>query len=382
MNKSQVVPALINMVDLKSQYQKIKPEIDAAIQEVINSTSYIKGPFVKRFADSLALYLDAQYVIPCGNGTDALQLALMALDLQPGDEIITTPFTFVATAETIVLLGLKPVFVDVDADTFNIDVSLIEEAITEKTKCIIPVHLFGQSCDMLEIMKIANKHGLKVIEDAAQCIGSYYDGMGVRKRCSTIGDLGTFSFFPSKNLGAYGDGGAVCTNDEQLFNKVSLFANHGSHRKYYYDNIGINSRLDAMQAAILDVKLKYLDQYNSARINAADYYDELLNNVSEVQCPVRANDRNHTFHQYTLKISAKRDLIQSILKEKGIPSAVYYPAPLHTQSVYKQYAKKGGYPVSESLSNSVLSLPMHSELNEEVQEYIVDSLKEAISNSY
>ncbi len=368
----------IRMVDLRNQYENIKEEMDSAIQKVLESTSFIKGPFVNEFCKNLSSYLDSKYVIPCGNGTDALQLALMALDLQAGDEIITTPFTFVATAETIVLLGLKPVFVDVDERTFNIDTNKIEEAITSKTKCIIPVHLFGQSCDMDAIMTIARSHNLNVIEDTAQSIGAYYNYNGIKHMCSTIAKIGTFSFFPSKNLGAYGDGGAVCTSDPILADKINLYANHGSSRKYFYDNIGINSRLDALQAAILDVKLKYLDDYNKSRIAAADYYDDQLRNVEGIKTPFRALNRNHVFHQYTLTLSSNRDKVQSFLKEKGIPTGIYYPAPLHTQSIYQEYAKKGGYPVSESLSNSVLSLPMHSELNENMQNYIVDSLKQAL----
>lgn len=370
------------MVDLKTQYEKIKPEIDDAIQQVIDSTAFIKGPYVKDFADNLASFLNADYVIPCANGTDALQLALMALDLNPGDEVITTPFTFVATAETIVFLGLKPVFVDVDPDTFNIDPALIEEAITERTRCIIPVHLFGQSSDLKEIMHIAEKYDLFVIEDAAQSIGATYDYNGHQRSCSTIGDMGTFSFFPSKNLGCFGDGGAVCTNNEDLAQKLNLYANHGSTNKYYYDNIGVNSRLDAIQAAILNVKLKYLDEYNNARIQAADKYDSLLTDIDFLKLPVRAKGRNHVFHQYTLKLGSHRNEIQSMLKDAGIPSAVYYPVPLYSQSVYKKYdIKKGGYPVTESLCNSVLSLPMHSELNEEMQLHITDQLKKAIEKT-
>ncbi|MBT8191573.1 MAG: DegT/DnrJ/EryC1/StrS family aminotransferase [Bacteroidia bacterium] len=372
----------IRMVDLKSQYEKIKPEIDEAIQQVIDSTAFIKGPYVKNFADNLASFLGVNHVIPCANGTDALQIALMALDMKPGDEVITTPFTFVATVETIVLLGLKPVFVDVDPDTFNIDPNLIEAAITDRTKCIIPVHLFGQSADMDRIMKIALNHDLYVIEDAAQAIGANYTYEGKEKKCSTIGDIGTFSFFPSKNLGCFGDGGAICTNNEQLAHKINLLANHGSSNKYYYDDIGVNSRLDAIQAAVLDVKLKYLDEYNLARRKAADSYDSMLSDIEILQTPVRARDRNHVFHQYTLKIGSSRNEIQSLLREAGIPSAIYYPVPLYSQSVYKKYdVKKGGYPVTESLCNSVLSLPMHSELNEEMQIHITNHLKEAIQKS-
>lgn len=362
----------VRMVDLKGQYEKIKPEIDAAIQEVIDSTAFIKGPFVSKFKDSFAEYLDVRHVIPCANGTDALQLAMMALDLQPGDEVITTPFTFVATAETIVFLGLKPVFVDVCPQTFNIDPNQIEDAITDKTRAIIPVHLFGQPCNMDNIMAIAARHQLRVIEDAAQSVGAKYKD----KYSSTIGDIGTFSFFPSKNLGCYGDGGAVVTNDDKLAEKINLYANHGSNNKYYYDDIGVNSRLDAIQAAILNVKLKYLDDYIDARVKAADLYDDLLADLPFLKIPYRSADSSHVFHQYTLIIPEGRDEVQAQLKSHGVPSTIYYPKPIHQQSVYQKfYNKKGSLAVSESLSNSVLSLPMHTELNESMQKHIVDKLE-------
>ena len=372
----------LQMVDLKGQYQKIKSEIDEAIQNVILDAAFINGKYVKEFTAKLEQYLNSKHIIPCGNGTDALQLALMALDLKPGDEVITTPFTFVATAETIVLLGLKPVFVDVDPDTFNIDTSRIENVITERTKCILPVHLFGQSADMTEIMETASRYDLAVIEDTAQAIGAKYVYQGVEKKCGTIGNIGTLSFFPSKNLGCYGDGGAVMTNNEELALRINLFANHGSTKKYFYDEIGINSRLDGVQAAVLHVKLKYLDGYNKARQDAAEIYNQLLEDVEEVQVPVIAQNRNHVFHQYTLKIKEGRDQVQSVLKEKGIPSAIYYPAPLYTQSIYQAYkSEKEDYAITESLCNSVLSLPMHTELNEDMQKHIVGVLKSALVKS-
>ena len=372
----------LQMVDLKGQYRRIQGEINEAIQSVINDAAFIKGKYVSEFCENLEKYLETKHIIPCANGTDALQLALMALDLNPGDEVITTPFTFVATAETIVLLGLKPVFVDIDPVTFNLDTSKIEEHITEKTKCIIPVHLFGQSADMSEIMDIADRYNLNVIEDAAQAIGAKYSFNNQMQNCGTIGDIGTLSFFPSKNLGCYGDGGAVMTNDESLAHKINLFANHGSTRKYYYDEIGINSRLDGVQAAILNVKLKYLDDYNKARQKAASIYDHLLADVEEVETPVIATNRNHVYHQYTLKLSEGRDEVQAALKEKGIPTAIYYPAPLYTQSIYQAYkSQKEDYAITESLCNSVLSLPMHTELNEDMQRYIVDALKSALVKS-
>ena len=372
----------LQMVDLKGQYQKIKDELDSAIQNVINDAAFIKGKYVQEFCTNLEAYLDVKHVIPCGNGTDALQLALMALDLKPGDEVITTPFTFVATAETIVLLGLKPVFVDIDPESFNIDASRVEAVITEKTKCIIPVHLFGQSADMTEIMAIAEKYNLAVIEETAQAIGAHYFYNGQRSNCGTIGNIGTLSFFPSKNLGCYGDGGAVMTNDSSLAHKINLYANHGSTRKYYYDEIGINSRLDGIQAAVLNVKLKYLDEYNEARQKAAEVYDYLLSEVEEIQIPVIASNRNHVYHQYTLKIKEGRDRVQAALKEKGIPSAIYYPAPLYTQSIYQAYkSQKEDYAITESLCNSVLSLPMHTELNEDMQRHIVDAFKSALVKS-
>jgi UDP-2-acetamido-2-deoxy-ribo-hexuluronate aminotransferase len=366
----------IKMVDTVGQYRKIQAEVDAAVHEVLEAGSYINGPAVRRFTESFAKYLGAQSVIPCANGTDGLQIALMALDLKPGDEVITSPFTFFATAEVIALLGLVPVFVDIDPATFNINPALIEAAITPKTKCIVPVHLFGLCSDMEPIMEIANRHNLFVIEDNAQAIGSEYtfsDGRTVKG--GLIGHIGCTSFYPSKNLGAYGDGGANFTNDPALGEKVLMICNHGSRQRYYHERIGVNSRLDSIQAAVLDVKLKHLDAYNTARQAAAAAYDELLGGVEGIQIPGRAHNSTHVFHQYTLRIKAgraKRDQMQKLLAERGIPSMVYYPVPLHVQEAYAPYGfKKGDFPVSEQCSEEVLSLPMHSELDRAQVEYIV-----------
>ncbi len=368
------------MVDLKGQYDKIKDEVNSAIQDVIDQSSFIKGKYVKNFTENLAQYLGVKHVIPTGNGTDSLQLAMMALGYKRGDEVITTPFTFVATVEVMVLLGLRPVFVDVDPHSFNIDPEKIEAAITPKTRGIVPVHLFGQSCDMTAILAIAKKHSLDVIEDAAQAISATCEIDGKTHKCGTIGDIGSFSFFPSKNLGAYGDGGALCTNNPDLAKKMELYANHGSSKKYYYESVGINSRLDGLQAAILDIKLKYLDGYVKSRVGAADVYDKLLHDTTSITTPKRLANRNHVFHQYTLQIDSngngdRRNAIQKKLSEKGIPSAIYYPEPLHYQSVYSfGVYKKGDFPVAESMSNNVLSLPMHTELTVNMQEHIVENL--------
>ena len=369
----------IQMVDLQGQYQKIKSEIDTAINEVVESCYFVGGPQVKSFSNNLANYLGAKEVIPCANGTDALQIALMALDLQPGDEVITTPFTFVATSEVIALLHLKPVFVDVHPDTFNIDENLIEDAITKKTKCIIPVHLFGQGCNMEAIMKIANKHQLLVVEDNAQAIGADYRfSDGKTQKLGTIGHIGTTSFFPSKNLGCYGDGGALSTNDESLAAKIRMICNHGSSVRYYHDEIGVNSRLDSIQAAVLNVKLKYLDTYNKARQKAAAFYSEQLAEVDGMTAPATAAYSTNIFHQYTLLVEEGRDEIVAALNAKKIANGVYYPVPLHLQKAYRGDGyKEGDFPVAEMLSKKVLSLPMHTELNEDIQLYILEGMLEA-----
>lgn len=365
------------MVDLDGQYQHIKSEIDNAIQEVINSSYFINGPAVYSFQKDLEFYLDIPYVIPCANGTDALQMALMALELSPGDEVITTPFTFIATAEVIELLHLKPVFVDVDPLTFNIDTTQIEKVITAKTRVILPVHLFGQSCNMQEINEIAKKYNLFVVEDACQSLGAdYFQPDGTTVKVGTLGDLGCTSFFPSKNLGCFGDGGAIFTSNEALAQKCKMIANHGSSKKYHHDMIGINSRLDSLQAAVLNVKLSYLDDYNSARQKAAQRYSELLQNQDFFKTPLISSFSTHIFHQYTLIINGlDREHIQQKLKEKGIPSMVYYPIPLHLQNAFHHSDyQMGDFPISESLASTVLSLPMHTELTEEQQVYIVESL--------
>jgi UDP-2-acetamido-2-deoxy-ribo-hexuluronate aminotransferase len=367
----------IKMVDTIGQYRHIQAEVDAAIHEVLETGAYINGPAVKRFTQNFATYLGAKSVIPTANGTDGLQIALMALDLQPGDEVITSPFTFFATAEVIALLGLVPVFVDIDPSTFNIDPAKIEAAITSKTKCIVPVHLFGLCSDMEPIMEIAQRRNLFVIEDNAQAIGATYtfkDGRSVK--AGLIGHIGCTSFYPSKNLGAYGDAGANYTNDVALGEKILMICNHGGRVKYYHERIGVNSRLDSIQAAVLDVKLKHLDTYNAARQQAAAWYDELLGGVEGIAIPGRTANSTHVFHQYTLRIlagRAKRDELNKLLTERGIPNMVYYPVPLHVQEAYAPYGfKAGDFPISEQCSEEVISLPMHSELDRAQVEYIVE----------
>ena len=372
----------IRMVDLFGQYTKIKNEIDNAIQAVIDSTSFIKGKEVNLFEASLGTYLGTPNVISCGNGTDALQVALMALDLLPGDEVITTPFSFVATVEVIKLLQLKPVLVDIKPDTFNINEENIENAITSRTKAIIPVHLFGQCSNMERINDIAIKNELFVIEDNAQGLGAdYYFTDGKKKKAGTIGTIGCTSFFPSKNLGAFGDGGAVFTNDPDIAKKLRSIVNHGMRKKYYYEYIGVNSRLDTIQAAILNVKLKYLDIYNEARQKAAGFYDSALRNVRDITIPARSNYSIHIYHQYTLRIgSGKRDALQLHLEKNKIPVMIYYPESLHTQPAYCDLGyKEGDFPVSEAICKEVLSLPMHTELEEEQLNYITEKVIEFVN---
>lgn len=367
----------IQMVDLKSQYQKIKEQVNAGIQEVIDSTAFIKGGKVNDFKSHLEEYLQVKHVIPVANGTDALQISLMALDLQPGDEIITPSFTFIATAEVIKLLGLTPVFADVDADSFNIAIESLQSLITPKTRAIIPVHLFGQNADMEPILNIAQKHGLYVIEDACQSIGSIYtfsDGRKAQSGC--MGHIGCTSFFPSKNLGCYGDGGAIFCNDDVLAAKMTAIANHGMVVRYYHDYVGVNSRLDSIQAAILDVKLQYLDEYIAARQYVAGYYDAAFNNKKQLIVPYRNPDSTHVFHQYTLCLKGvDRSELIKFLKEKGIPTMVYYPVPLHKQKVFSnEIFSQHNLPVSEKLSKEVLSLPMHTEMSDEQLKYITTNL--------
>ena len=362
------------MVDLKSQYKKIKKEIDFEIQEVIDSTAFVKGGKVSTFQKNLENYLGVKHVIPVGNGTDALQIALMALGLKPGDEVITPAFSFVATIEVVVLLGLVPVFADVDSHTFSISVDSIKRAITPKTKAIIPVHLFGQNAEMEEILALANEFGLYVVEDACQSIGADYtfsNGSTIRSGC--MGDIGCTSFFPSKNLGCYGDGGAIFTNNDAWAAKMRSIANHGMEVRYYYDRIGVNSRLDNIQAAVLDVKLKYLNDYTKARQWVAGYYDKAFAGNPEIMIPERNPKSTHVFNQYTIRLQEgiNRNMVREKLSEQGIPSMIYYPVPLHLQKAYRDDRyKEGDFPVAEQLCKSVLSLPMHTELDEEQVRYI------------
>ncbi len=369
----------IQMVDLKGQYSKIKDQVDAAILNVIDSTAFIKGPEVKAFQEELQNYLGVKHVIPCGNGTDALQIALMALGLKPGDEVITADFTFAATVEEIGLMNLTPAFVDVDRDTFNINIDELKKAITSKTKAIIPVHLFGQSANMEAVMEIANAHNLFVIEDTAQAIGADYTfSDGRTQKTGTIGDVGTTSFFPSKNLGCYGDGGALFTNDDELAKRLGAIVNHGMYKRYYHDEIGVNSRLDSIQAAILRIKLPHLDEYCKARKTAADYYNNAFAAIEQLETPVIDSKSTHVFHQYTLKTKGidRAELIE-FLKEKGIPAMIYYPVPLHHQKAYvRPEFNDDNYPVTMELCESVLSLPIHTEMDEQQLKYITESVKE------
>ncbi len=360
----------IHMVDLHGQYLGIKEEIDAAIQEVIDSSMFIRGPALAAFESELSAELDAVGVLGVANGTDALQIALMALGVGPGDEVITASFTFVATAEAVGLLGATPVFADIDPHTFNIDVEKIRVLITEKTKAMVPVHLFGQCADMSAIMAIAESHGIPVIEDAAQAVGAQFEG----RMAGTIGDFGTLSFFPTKNLACFGDGGAVVSPDPDLLDRARLIANHGSRKKYHNEIVGINSRLDTIQAAILRVKLKHLREYSDARRMAADRYDELFSDVSGIACPVRDQRGTHVFHQYTVRVvgndSQRRDALQQFLKQRGVPSFVYYPVPLHLLPIYKDdpaSCKTGTMDETIRATNEVLSLPMHTELTQAQQ---------------
>lgn len=367
----------IKMVDLFSQYEKIKHEIDQAMQAVLNETAFIQGPQVGKFAKELAEFVGAKAVIPCANGTDALQIAMMALDLQPGDEVIVPVHTYVATAEVIALLQLKPVFVDVDPLSFSIDINQIESKVTSKTKAIVPVHLYGQCCDMESLLQVAAKHKLHVIEDAAQALGAKFTfSDGSVRRAGTMGVIGTTSFFPSKNLGCFGDGGAIFTNDDKLAEKITMVANHGQKVKYYHEIVGVNSRLDTLQAAVLSVKLKYLNQYEAARNQAANRYDELLKDVSPVIVPSRSKNSTHVFHQYTLRVQ-RRDELKTFLQKAGIPSMIYYPVPLHLQNAYRQNGVgEGSFPVAEQLSKEVISLPIHTEMEASEQEYICNKIKE------
>ena len=370
------------MVDLKRQYQKIKPEVDAAIQNVLDTTAFINGKDVQEFAKELAAYVGVKHVIPCANGTDALQIALMALGVKPGDEVITASYTYIATVEVVALLGLKPVFVDVDADTFTMNLDSLKKAITPKTKAIIPVHLYGQSANMEPLLAIANEHNIPVIEDNAQAIGGTYTFSDGRvAKTGYMGLISSTSFFPSKNLGGYGDGGAMFTNDDALAEKLKMIANHGQKVRYYHEMVGCNSRLDTIQAAILRIKLRHLDEYCTARQSAADYYDNAFKNNPNIRTPYRAPYANHVFHQYTLQLSnVNRDKVSEMLAEREIPSMIYYPVPCHKQNMLKDFGGANFHlPVTDMLQDCVISLPIHTELSEEELSYITKNFNEIVN---
>lgn len=371
----------IQMVDTKTQYHKIKPEVDKAIIDVMESTAFINGKAVQDFAANLSAYLGTKNTIPCANGTDALQIAMMALGLQPGDEVITPSFTYIATTEVIALLRLTPVFVEVDARTFCMDPAALEKAITPQTKAIVPVHLYGQAAPMEEILAIAKKHNLYIIEDNAQAIGCDYTfSDGTKKKTGTIGHIGTTSFYPSKNLGAFGDGGAMFTNDDELAAKLKMIANHGQSRQYYHDMVGCNSRLDSIQAAILNIKLKHLDEYAAARRKAADYYDTAFAGCAKITTPFRAAYSNHVFHQYTILLEGvDREGLKKYLADNGIPSMIYYPVPGHKQKMFEQFnVASSRLPVTDWLTERVISLPVHTEMDEEQLAFITNKVLEFI----
>jgi UDP-2-acetamido-2-deoxy-ribo-hexuluronate aminotransferase len=372
----------LQMVDTKTQYHKIKNEVDAAVLAVLESSVFIGGKTVTGFGDNLAKYHGSKHCIPCANGTDALQIAMMALGLEPGDEVITPSFTYIATVEVAALLRLTPVFVEVDPKTFCIDPAAIEKAITAKTKAIVPVHLYGQAANMEAIMKIATVHNLFVIEDNAQGIGNDYSfSDGTTKKTGSIGHIGCTSFYPSKNLGAYGDGGAMFTNDDALAAKLKMIASHGQSKRYYHDVVGCNSRLDAVQAAILDIKLKHLDEYIAARIKAADFYDTAFANHKKITTPFRAADNKHVFHQYTLLVEeVDRDALHQFLADNGIPSMIYYPVPAHRQKMFDAFGGSNfELPVTDWLTERVISLPIHTELDEEQQGFIAAKVLEFVN---
>lgn len=373
---TNTLPA-IEMVDLKTQYEKIREEMDRAILETVASIKFINGPAVKKFQSELEEYLGGGHVVPCANGTDALQVSMMALGLKPGDEVIVPAFTYVATAEVIALLGLTPVMVDVDPDTFNTTAALVEAAITPRTRAIVPVHLFGQSADMEPLLELARRHNLFVIEDNAQAIGAEYTfSDGSRRKTGMMGHVGCTSFFPSKNLGCYGDGGAMMTREADLAQRLRMVANHGQERLYYHDMVGVNSRLDSIQAAVLSVKLAYLDEYNAARQRAAAYYDAAFADIQQLKTPFRQHNSTHVFHQYTLVMrDGDRDALRQHLAAQNIPAGVYYPVPLYKQKAFAHYWAGGELPVTEMLCRSVISLPMHSELNSAIQDKIINAIK-------
>lgn len=371
----------LQMVDLKRQYEKIKPEIDTAIQRVIDSTAFIGGEDVKLFAKEIAVYLGVKHAIPCANGTDALQIALMALDLQPGDEVITPSFTFIATVEVMALLKLQPVFVDVDADNFTIDPESVRKAITPKTKAIVPVHLYGQTANMDELLAISKEHNIPLIEDNAQAIGgSYTFKNGKTVKSGSMGLISCTSFFPSKNLGCYGDGGAMFTNDDAMAEKLQMLANHGQKVRYYHEMVGCNSRLDTMQAAVLRIKLPKLDEYCNARRAAADYYDNAFANHPNITTPNRPTYSHHVFHQYTLKLNGvSRDDVNKALAERNIPSMIYYPVPCHKQNMFKDFGGADFHlPITDMLQDCVISLPIHTELTEEELSFITTNFIEVV----
>ncbi|MFZ9302813.1 MAG: DegT/DnrJ/EryC1/StrS family aminotransferase [Sediminibacterium sp.] len=368
----------IQMVDTKTQYLAIKEEVDAAIHEVLDSAAYINGKAVKDFAQNLATYLDVQHVIPCANGTDALQIAMMALGLQPGDEVITPSFTYIATTEVVALLNLKPVFVDVDPVTYCMDIESLKKAITPKTKAIVPVHLYGQAAPMEEILAIAKQHNIYVIEDNAQAIGCDYTfSDGTKKKTGTMGHIGATSFYPSKNLGAFGDGGALFTNDAALATKMSMIANHGQSERYYHDVVGCNSRLDSIQAAILNIKLKHLNKYNAARQEVAAYYSKGFASIEQIVTPATASCTTHVFHQYTMQLkNTDREKFIAHLAAKEIPCMIYYPVPGHLQKMFGEQNKTSwDLPVTDSLTPCVCSLPIHTEMDKEQLAYIVEGVQ-------
>jgi dTDP-4-amino-4,6-dideoxygalactose transaminase len=368
----------IQMVDTKTQYLAIKDEVDAAIHEVLDSAAYINGKAVKDFSQHLASYLDVQHVIPCANGTDALQIAMMALGLQPGDEVITPSFTYIATTEVVALLNLKPVFVDVDPVTYCMDIESLKKAITPKTKAIVPVHLYGQAAPMEEILAIAKQHNIYVIEDNAQAIGCDYTfSDGTKKKTGTMGHIGATSFYPSKNLGAFGDGGALFTNDAALANKMSMIANHGQSERYYHDVVGCNSRLDSIQAAILNIKLKHLNEYNAARQKVAAYYSKGFASIEQIVTPATASYTTHVFHQYTMQLkNVDREKFIAHLAAKDIPCMIYYPVPGHLQKMFGAVdTSVWNLPVTDSLTPCVCSLPIHTEMDEEQLAYIVEGVQ-------
>ena len=367
----------IPMVDLMGQYRKIKDQVDKNLIECIESGKFVNGPIVSDFTNNLSKYLKVKHVIPCANGTDAIQIALMALNLKPGDEIICPSITFIATAGAVAILGLKPVICDIDHDTFNVTAELIEPLITTKTKAIIPVHLYGQSCEMEAIINLAKKYDLRIIEDNAQSIGSIYTfSNGINNYAGTIGDIGTTSFYPSKNLGCYGDGGAIFTNDDSLAKTIKMIVNHGQNKKYYHKIVGCNSRLDSIQAAILNIKLKYLDEYNTKRVIMAENYNNAFKQITQLKTPAVSENSTHVYHQYTVKIlNGKRDELKQYLEENDIPSVIYYPIPMHKQEAFSKYINKDYFlKNTEKLCQNILSLPIHSEIENSSQDYIIEKV--------